>query len=108
MSGMTQPEPQDERIEDARRRKLWHEAFLHGDLGQILRALYAHEINVGLQSFWDGGWNVWFGDELNGPRVKEHFDPDSFDEIADWLKRTAEDYYPALKKGRVAVMDSYG
>ena len=30
------------------------------------------------------------------------------DEIADWLKHTAEDYYPALKKGRVAVMDSYG
>ena len=108
MSGMSEAEPQDARIEEQRRRVAWHSAFLRGDLGQILRALYAHEINVGMQSFWDGGWDVWFGDDMNGRRTAEHFDPDSFDEIADWLKRTAEDYYPALKKGRVAVMDSYG
>lgn len=109
MSGMSEAEPQDARIEEQRRRVAWHSAFLRGDLSQILRALYAHEINVGMQSFWDGGWDVWLGDPVyNGKQKSEHFDNDSFDEIADWLKRTAEDYYPALKKGRVAVMDSYG
>ena len=101
-------EPQDARIEEQRRRVAWHSAFLRGDLSQILRALYAHEINVGMQSVWDGGWDVWFGDDMNGHKIKDHFSPDSFDEIADWLKHTAEAYYPALKKGRVAGMDSYG
>jgi len=108
MSGMSETEPQDARIEEQRRRVAWHSAFLRGDLSQILRALYANDISVGMQSFWDGGWYVWIGGEPTAPRVEEHFDNDSFDEIADWLKRTAEDYYPALKKGRVAVMDSYG
>jgi len=67
MSGMSELEPQDARIEEQRRRVAWHSAFLRGDLSQILRALYAHEINVGMQSFWDGGWDVWFGDDMNGP-----------------------------------------
>ena len=35
-------------------------------LSDVLAALYASEINCGLESFWDGGFRVWIGDPLNG------------------------------------------
>ena len=33
---------------------------------EILQALYASEINCRIESFWDGGWIGWLGDEMNG------------------------------------------
>jgi hypothetical protein len=33
---------------------------------EILQALYASEINVRIESFWDGGWTAVLGDEMNG------------------------------------------
>ncbi len=35
-------------------------------LPDVLTVLYSREINCGLSCFWDGGWDVWIGDELNG------------------------------------------
>lgn len=99
---------QDARIWEARRRERWAEAFRLGTLQDVIHGLYVNEINVGLQSFWDGGWDVWIGDEMNGHLAEEHFDPSAFDEIADWLRTTAEARYPKLKEGRSAVMDAYG
>ena len=32
----------------------------------ILQALYDSEINCRIESFWDGGWIGWLGDEQNG------------------------------------------
>ena len=32
----------------------------------ILQALYESEINCRVESFWDGGWIGWLGDEMNG------------------------------------------
>lgn len=32
----------------------------------VLEYLYAQEINVRLESFFDGGWTVSIGDEMNG------------------------------------------
>ena len=37
----------------------------------ILQALYDSEINCRLESFYDGGWTAWLGDEMNGFRVAE-------------------------------------
>jgi hypothetical protein len=31
-----------------------------------LQAIYDSEINVRIESFWDGGWRVAVGDEMNG------------------------------------------
>jgi hypothetical protein len=31
-----------------------------------LELIYASEINVRLETFWDGGWRVAVGDEMNG------------------------------------------
>ena len=37
----------------------------------ILQALYDSEINCRIESFWDGGWTAWLGDDMNGFRVAE-------------------------------------
>ena len=37
----------------------------------ILQALYDSEINCRIESFWDGGWTGWLGDDLNGFRLAE-------------------------------------
>lgn len=36
------------------------------DPQDILQTLYDSEINCRIESFWDGGWRGWLGDELNG------------------------------------------
>lgn len=61
-------------------------------LREILDELYRHEINCGIQSFWDGGWTVWLGDEQNGR--KEEATIDAVDDIGKWLLDTAKKHYP--------------
>ena len=60
----------------------------------ILQTLYANEINVGMQSFYDGGWTVWIGDEMNGRRVEQTFDNDEINDILAWLLKHASALYP--------------
>jgi hypothetical protein len=97
---LIQPD-EDTRLHESRLRSIWAQAWNADSLSAILDALYSHEINVGMQSFWDAGWTVWLGDEMNGSRTEREFDRDQFDLIPQWLKRTAEDLYPALKHGRL-------
>lgn len=98
---------QDSRFHEERLRKLWAQAYESADLMTVVTGLYAHEINVGLQTFYDGGVDVWLGDPMNGRRIEESFDRDAMGEIVGWLQRTAEDYYPTLKRGRLDVLQ-YG
>lgn len=62
--------------------------------GPILQTLYSNEINCGMQSFWDGGWTVWIGDEMNGRRAEQTFDNDELNDIPAWLLKTASAIYP--------------
>lgn len=52
---------------------------------QALKALYAEEINVQISSFWDGGWTVKIGDEMNGFSEEALFWNENFDKIAEYL-----------------------
>ena len=61
-------------------------------LNDVFDDLYGSEINCGVQSFWDGGWTAWLGDDMNG-RVAEESGL-SFDEIATWLDEKARMHYP--------------
>lgn len=36
------------------------------DLADVLARLYRSEINVSIVTFWDMGWDVALGDEING------------------------------------------
>jgi hypothetical protein len=40
----------------------------------ILQRPYDSEINVWVTSFWDGGFYVWLGDEMNGYRAEGRCD----------------------------------
>lgn len=35
------------------------------DLQSILELYYKAEQNVKISCFWDGGWDVWIGDDVN-------------------------------------------
>lgn len=99
---MSEPEVQDSRVHEDRLALQWAHAYADGTLEVVLDALYSHEINVGMQSFWDGGWDVWFGSGQgwNDLRAQENFDRESLAKIAPWLLKTAEDLYPLLKQSR--------
>lgn len=64
------------------------------DLFQVISALYASEINCGLQTFWDGGMLVWLGDDMNGRRAEETFFREQMGEAAEWLHAEALNHYP--------------
>lgn len=63
------------------------------DLIAIMNWLYASEINCGVQSLWDGGWEAWLGGGMN-PRVAEEFGFKSLEEAAAWLDKAAREHYP--------------
>lgn len=58
-----------------------------------MRALYASEINCGIESFWDGGWRVWIGDYMNGIAAEDHGN-ETFEEAAKSLDRLAREVRP--------------
>lgn len=58
----------------------------------IFQRLYNSEINCGCQSFWDGGWRFWLGDDMNGRDIEERFD--TFAEGEAWLESKARETYP--------------
>lgn len=72
-------------------------------LFEILRLLYASEINSGLSCMWDAGWIVWIGGDAHSPRALQHFSNAEHDsqfeapplsEAAEWLHDQALDLYP--------------
>jgi len=56
----------------------------------VMLALYASEINCGIESFWDAGWTAWIGDTANG----EVRAPVELDNAAEWLHRAAVERFP--------------
>jgi len=62
------------------------------NLSDVLSRLYASEINCGMQSFWDAGWDVWIGDEANGKRAIAR--SLNVDEIPEWLHSAALEHFP--------------
>ena len=59
-----------------------------------LQILYDKEINCGMQSFWDNGFDVWLGDDMNGIHITENFRGDQMDKAAKWLYAQAHKFYP--------------
>jgi hypothetical protein len=64
-------------------------------LTSALQALYDREINCGLGSFWDQGYRVWIGDDMNGIKAERWFDASKLDEAAKWLFEEAERLNPS-------------
>lgn len=69
-------------------------------LTSILQALYRSEINCSISCFWDAGWDVKLGDEMNGWRAHANFTNDELDEIGPWLIRAAKREWPESEFAR--------
>ncbi len=63
-------------------------------LSRVILSLYCSEINSGMQTFWDNGFTVWLGDEMNGKRVEKNFYVNELAEAAEWLENQAINFYP--------------
>jgi hypothetical protein len=59
--------------------------------------LYGQEINWAVSSFWDGGWTVKLGDDLNGFVAENTFHPKDLGKAAKWLAEQAEKHFPPRK-----------
>lgn len=64
------------------------------NLLEVMAALYESEINCGVASFWDAGFDMWLGDDANGKKAVHGFYPDDFAEAGKWLREAALKYYP--------------
>ena len=62
-------------------------------LDDVLNDLYASEINISIVSFWDNGYTIKLGDELNGFRVKFQVDA-SEAYLPHIIKTEAIKHYP--------------
>ena len=60
-----------------------------------LQDLYESEINFKIETFWDDGFKVCIGDELNGYKDEALFD--TFNECIIWLSEKAIEFYPNSK-----------
>lgn len=63
------------------------------DLIEVLRGLYRSEINVSIASFYDGGWTVKIGDEMNGFLAETTVDALTCG-VAGWLDSEAKRLFP--------------
>lgn len=64
------------------------------NLLEVMAALYDSEINCGMASFWDAGFEVWLGDDVNGKKATQGFYPREFAEAGKWLHEAALEHYP--------------
>ncbi|WGD55086.1 hypothetical protein QA641_15015 [Bradyrhizobium sp. CB1650] len=61
------------------------------DPARILQGLYDTEVNS-IVAFWDAGFEVKLGDDLNGFVAEAHVK--SVAEAAEWLRAQAVEHYP--------------
>lgn len=64
----------------------------------VMKELYDEEINCGIESFWDAGFTVWIGDEVNGKRAERGFDVQELDRVEGWLRNEARKLYPTIEE----------
>jgi hypothetical protein len=62
------------------------------ELGAIIDALYESEINCSVSTFWDGGFDVKLGDEMNGFVLDTNCKTSS--EAAAILDKAAREHFP--------------
>jgi hypothetical protein len=65
----------------------------------IPQRLYDSEINFSITTFWDGGFTVKIGDDMNGFAAEETVR--TYAEALEWLDATARARYP---RSRYAVL----
>ena len=62
------------------------------DIEIVMKKLYKSEINCSISSFWDNGWDVKLGDDMNGYAAEGNFR--MLDEAATFLDVQARKHFP--------------
>jgi hypothetical protein len=62
------------------------------DIEIVMRKLYESEINCAISSFWDSGWDVKLGEEMNGYVAESDFH--TLDEAAEFLDEETRRHFP--------------
>jgi hypothetical protein len=63
------------------------------NLAEELQKIYDSEINVRISWLWDGGIDVWLGDDMNGYVAEDKVA--SVAEIIPWLQEAIAHFYPS-------------
>lgn len=58
----------------------------------VFQELYDSEINFSVKCFWDGGFDVRLGDDMNGTRAETNVR--TWAEVNRWLRTEAVRAYP--------------
>lgn len=58
----------------------------------ILSDLYSSEINFSISCFWDNGFEITLGDEMNGVKTQANFR--QLENGLEWLRSVAIENYP--------------
>jgi hypothetical protein len=61
-------------------------------MSSIMQRLYDSEINFGVSAFWDDGFYVRLGDEMNGYRAEGRCA--TWKDVEEWLDGMVRVYYP--------------
>jgi len=61
-------------------------------MNDTLQKLYDSEINFSISTFWDGGFDVKLGDQMNGYKAESNFK--TFNQALTWLHQSAIEHYP--------------
>lgn len=70
----------------------------------VMRNLYASEINCGIESFWDGGFTAWIGDDMNGRKEEGHFEANALNsEVGQWFHDAAIKTFPDSEYAKIAT-----
>jgi hypothetical protein len=83
-----------------------HFTHVSSTLAHVLQQLYASEINCSVSCFWDGGWELRLGDEMNGWRANRTFKNDELEsQGVSWLIKNARAVWPQSEFARSHAHD---
>lgn len=71
----------------------------------LIKSLYESEINVTISWFWDGGFEIKIGDEMNG--FKSTFTTNDLSVLEQHLEMKAKELYPESKFAKEYKGDTF-
>ena len=84
--------------------KIYDEKKTDEDLILELEKVYDSEINYSIEVFWDGGFFVRIGDDMNGYVDEEIFK--SLREGIKWLLKRVKELYPNSKYAKESLCEN--
>lgn len=62
----------------------------------VFQWLYDHEVNISVSSFWDGGFHVAIGDDMNGYKAEDTVR--GWDNVERWFETKAHELFECKRQ----------